>query len=116
MPHRSTTLLRPALLAALAVSVVRAQSIRQPDWTAVEDETARHFQALLRFDTSNPPGTEHLVADYIKRIFDAEGIPAEIRALDRSRSNVVARLRGSGRKRPLLIMGHSDVVTVDAAK
>src|SRR5207247_793736 len=30
--------------------------------------------------------------------------------------NVVARLKGNGTKRPLLVMGHSDVVTVDAAK
>ena len=34
----------------------------------------------------------------------------------RSGPNLVARLKGNGKKRPLLIMGHSDVVTIDEAK
>jgi acetylornithine deacetylase/succinyl-diaminopimelate desuccinylase-like protein len=87
-----------------------------PDWRAVEDETMRHYQALLRFDTSNPPGNETRAAQYIKDVLDREGIPAQIVASDPNRGNVIARLKGSGRKRPLLIMGHTDVVTVDPAK
>jgi acetylornithine deacetylase/succinyl-diaminopimelate desuccinylase-like protein len=71
---------------------------------------------VLRLDTSNPPGNEHLVVDYLKQLFDREGIPSEIFASDPKRSNFVARLKGNGRKRPLLIVGHSDVVTTDAAK
>ena len=49
-------------------------------------------------------------------MFDAEGIPSQIFALDPNRSNIVARLKGNGKKRPLLIMGHTDEVTVDASK
>ena len=93
-----------------------AQSPAQPDWNALQDETMRHYQALLRLDTSNPPGNERLVADYLKQVFDSAGIPSQVLALDSNRSNLVARLVGNGRKRPLLIMGHTDVVTVDAAK
>jgi len=74
------------------------------------------FQAVLRFDTRNPPGNEHVVAEYLKGVFDQAGIPAQIFALDANRSNVVARLKGNGKKKPLLVMGHSDVVTVDEAK
>jgi acetylornithine deacetylase/succinyl-diaminopimelate desuccinylase-like protein len=37
-------------------------------------------------------------------------------ALEEKRPNVVARLKGNGSKRPLLIMGHTDVVNVDPAK
>jgi acetylornithine deacetylase/succinyl-diaminopimelate desuccinylase-like protein len=87
-----------------------------PDWKAVEEETLRHYQALLRLDTRNPPGNEHLAADYVKEVLDREGIPAQIVASDPNRSNVIARLKGNGRKKPLLIMGHTDVVTVDPAK
>ncbi|HET7219183.1 MAG TPA: M20/M25/M40 family metallo-hydrolase, partial [Vicinamibacterales bacterium] len=102
---------------ASAVSAGRhGQSPAQPDWPRVQEETLHHFQALLRLDTSNPPGNEYLAVDYIKRLFDREGIPSEIRALDQSRPNLVARLKGTGRKRPLLIMGHTDVVTVDPPK
>src|SRR5262245_15105200 len=101
---------------ALALDVtVRAQSAL-PDWRAVEDETMRHYQALLRIDTSNPPGNESLAAQYVKGVLDREGIPAQLVAGDPKRANVVARLKGSGRRRPLLIMGHMDVVTVDPAK
>jgi acetylornithine deacetylase/succinyl-diaminopimelate desuccinylase-like protein len=100
----------------VAVLALGAHSPTAVDWHAVEDETLRHYQAVLRFDTSNPPGNERLVADYVKGVFDKEGIAAQLFALDANRPNLVARLKGSGKKRPLLVMGHSDVVTVDAAK
>ncbi len=76
----------------------------------------QHYQAVLRLDTTNPPGNERIAVDYLKRVLDAEGIPAQIFSLDANRPNIVARLKGNGKKRPLLIMGHTDTVTVDAAK
>ena len=100
-----------AALASAAVAI--AQAPQQPDWTKLEDETMRHYQALLRFDTSDPPGKELPAAEYLKQVFDKEGIPAQLFALEPNRPNVVARLKGNGRKRPLLIIGHSDVVNVD---
>src|SRR5688572_28992286 len=93
-----------------------AQSSPQPKWAEIERETLEHFQAILRIDTRNPPGNERRAAEYLKSVFDREGIPAEILALDSNRANVVARLKGNGRKRPILIMGHTDVVTVDTTK
>src|SRR5437870_1337806 len=93
-----------------------AQSSRTPDWTAINNETLRHFQAMLRLDTQNPPGNEHLITDYVKSVLEKEGIPVQIFANDPNRPNLVARLKGSGNKRPLLYMGHGDVVTVDAKK
>jgi acetylornithine deacetylase/succinyl-diaminopimelate desuccinylase-like protein len=111
-----STLFAAAAAAALAVQLRAQNASPQPNWTAIQDETMQHYQAVLRLDTSNPPGNEHLVVDYIKQVFDKEGIAAQIVALDPNRSNIVARLKGNGRKRPLLIMGHTDVVTVDAAK
>jgi acetylornithine deacetylase/succinyl-diaminopimelate desuccinylase-like protein len=103
----------------VVLSIAAASAARQPappDWPAVQDETIRHFQAVLKLDTSNPPGNERLAAEYIKQIFDKEGIPSQIVSNNPDRSNLIARLKGNGRKRPLLIMGHTDVVTVDAAK
>jgi len=85
----------------------------QPDWPTVEAEALGHYQALLRFDTSV---TERAEAEYLKRVLDEQGIPARILATDPERPNVVARLKGSGRKRPLLLMGHLDTVPVDVSK
>jgi len=107
------------LFLPIAVIALSAQS-PQPDWAKLEDETMRHFQALLRFDTSDPPmtppGGEKPAADYLKQVFDKEGIQAELYALEPHRPNVVARLKGNGSKRPLLLMGHTDVVNVDPKK
>ena len=109
------TVTKSCVLLLAAASVLQSGS-NQPDWKAIEDETMRHYQAVLRLDTSNPPGNETQVAEYVKQVLDKEGIPAKILALDPKRANVVARLKGNGSKRPFLIMGHSDVVTVDVAK
>ena len=76
----------------------------------------RHFQALVQIDSSDPPGNETRVAEYVKKTLEAEGIPVMLVAKDPARANIIARLKGNGSKRPLLIMGHSDVVRVDPAK
>ena len=105
-----------ATAAAMVGIRASAQSPSGPDWTKLQDETLRHFQAVVRLDTQNPPGNEYLVTDYVKSVLEKEGIPVEIFASDPKRPNLVARLKGSGRKQPLLYMGHSDVVTVDPKK
>jgi len=93
-----------------------AQQPGAPDWPRIEAETMEHFQAVLRFDTSDPPGNERPAAEYLKRVLDREGIDTKIFELEPNRLNVVARLKGSGKKRPLLLMGHTDTVNVDPAK
>src|SRR5262245_45331139 len=103
---------------AVCVSVslcLMAQSA-QPDWKAFEEETMRHYQALLRLDTMTPPGNEKPAADYLQQILEKEGIPTKVFSLEAKRPNVVARVKGNGKKRPLLIMAHTDVVNVDPAK
>ena len=124
---RSSRIERPRLLSsgnAIAVAILAtafcdisfAQPTREPDQARYANETLQHFQALLRLNTSNPPGNEYLVTDYLKNVLATEGIEARILALDPSRPNLVARIKGSGAKRPLLLMGHTDVVTVDEKK
>src|SRR5688572_28328429 len=111
---RRTFILVSAL--ALAAASPAAQTTPQPDWNRIQDETLQHFQALVRFDTSDPPGNEQPAAVYLKQVLEKEGIPTETFALEPRRPNVVARLKGNGSKRPRLIMGHTDVVNVDAKK
>ena len=111
--------MRVARLALLAlpvfISIAHSQA-QEPNWSQIEEETMRHFQAILRLDTSNPPGNETLVVEYLKSVLDKEGIETRVFANDPKRANLVARLRGNGKKRPVLIMGHTDVVTVDPTK
>jgi acetylornithine deacetylase/succinyl-diaminopimelate desuccinylase-like protein len=101
------------LLSVFVPALVLGQA---PEWNKINDETMRHFQALVRIDSTDPPGNETRVAEYVKKVLEAEGIPATLVAKDPARANVIARLKGNGSRRPLLIMGHSDTVKVDAAK
>jgi acetylornithine deacetylase/succinyl-diaminopimelate desuccinylase-like protein len=89
---------------------------QSPGTAAVDAETLKHFQALVRMDTQSPPGNEKPAADYVAQVLESEGIPVQVFALEAHRPNVVARLKGNGSKRPLLLMGHTDVVNVDPAK
>jgi acetylornithine deacetylase/succinyl-diaminopimelate desuccinylase-like protein len=104
------------LVVFVATTSVVGQTPQQPDWARVEEETMRHFQTLLRFDTSDPPGNEQPAAEYVKQVLEKEGISVQIFALESHRPNVVARIKGNGKKRPLLILGHTDVVNVDPKK
>src|SRR5687768_13390947 len=100
------------LLASMAVCA----SAQQTSDAAIDAETLRHFQALVRMDTQSPPGNEKPAADYVAQVLEREGIPVQVFALEAHRPNVVARLTGNGSKRPLLIMAHTDTVNVDPAK
>ena len=106
------------ILAVAAASVaVAAQGGSQPDWTAIDAETLKHFQAIVKMDTQDPPGGEKPVVDYLKQVLDAEGIPTQVFIKDApNRPNLVARIKGNGKKRPLLLMGHTDTVNVDPKK
>jgi hypothetical protein len=104
------------LILVTVLSVAGLSQSTQPDWSKIEPETLQHFQALVQFDTSDPPGREVEAVEYLKKVLEAEGIPTQTFALEAHRPNLVARLKGSGRKRPLLLMGHTDVVNVDPKK
>src|SRR5438309_8478095 len=103
------------VLTASCAVVLTAQT-SQPDWPRIEEEALKHFQALVRINTTDPPGGERPAAEYVKQVLDQDGIPAQILEMEDRRSNVLARLKGNGRKRPLLIMGHLDTVNVDEKK
>jgi acetylornithine deacetylase/succinyl-diaminopimelate desuccinylase-like protein len=71
---------------------------------------------LIKIDTTNPPGHETRVAEYLKQVADANGIPSELLGGDPKRLNFVARLKGAGKARPLLLIAHSDVVPADKSQ
>ena len=109
----------PRLIAILLLTIslsATAQDEYLVDWDAVGEEAINHLVNLVRIDTSNPPGNETLAANYVRDALAAEGIDSELYALDPERANLVARYKGNGSKRPILIMGHTDVVGVQAEK
>ncbi|MGN6756123.1 MAG: M20/M25/M40 family metallo-hydrolase, partial [Thermomicrobiales bacterium] len=84
------------------------------DWSAVRDEVTRHLQALLRINTVNPPGNETAAAAYLAGMAREAGIACDIVEGAPGRGNFVARLPGSGAGRPIILLGHTDVVSVEA--
>ncbi|HXM43426.1 MAG TPA: M20/M25/M40 family metallo-hydrolase [Bryobacteraceae bacterium] len=85
-------------------------------WHRLNAETLRHYTALLRIDTSNPPGNETAAAKYLAGVLDREGITAKLLSLDPARANLVARIQGNGSARPIAILGHTDVVPAQRSK
>ena len=109
-------MIRKILFASSLLSSSAMAQVSEPDWPAVEEETLRHFRALLQFDTSDPPGRELPAAEYLRDVLEAEDIEVEMLSNNSDRPNVIARLTGDSSKEPLLIMAHTDVVNVDPEK
>ena len=112
--------LRFAIVAAAmigcALPSLAASQVPSINWKQQEAEILRHYRALVKLDTSSPPGNETRAVEYLKQAFEKEGIPVKTFALDPQRANLVARIKGNGSKRPLLLMSHTDVVGVQREK
>ena len=105
----------PLLVAAFAIgalSVVHAQA--KVDWNALRPEILQHYRSLVQLDTTS--GHETRAVDYLKKVLEDAGIPTQTFALNPARANLVARLKGNGSRRPLLILAHTDVVGVQKEK
>jgi acetylornithine deacetylase/succinyl-diaminopimelate desuccinylase-like protein len=115
--HLSALTLATAMSAALIGSTLPSLAAPAPvNWKQQEAETLRHYRALVQLDTSSPPGNETRAVDYLKGVFEKAGIPVKTFALDPKRANLVARIKGNGSKRPILLMSHTDVVGVQREK
>jgi acetylornithine deacetylase/succinyl-diaminopimelate desuccinylase-like protein len=106
----------PPASAAATPTPPRTSAQARPDFAAARAEAAQMLGELVRIDTSNPPGNETRAAEYVKDVLAKAGVEAQIFESAPGRGSVMARLTGSGKKRPLLIMGHLDVVGVERDK
>lgn len=99
------------LALALAVPAVAGSAL---DWDQVAQETLQHLQALIRIDTTNPPGNELAAARYLQQVLAREGIRSELIETAPGRGALVARLEATepAPGEPLLLLGHLDVVGV----
>src|SRR5262245_61576080 len=79
-----------------------------PSQIAQEAQTI--CQALLRMDTTNPPGNERPAAEYLAAALRESGHEPVLLESAPGRANLVCRHRGSGRAAPLLLTAHLDVV------
>jgi acetylornithine deacetylase/succinyl-diaminopimelate desuccinylase-like protein len=80
------------------------------------EPAVRHLQALIRIDTTNPPGNETPAAEYMAELLGTVGIEPTIVGPEPKRRSVIARLRGTGEKPPLLLHSHLDVVPAEPSR
>jgi acetylornithine deacetylase/succinyl-diaminopimelate desuccinylase-like protein len=106
---------RAALVVLLVTLSLIAAPRAQSDGTL--NATASLLQELIRIDTSNPPGHEgridELIAGKLRPLgFEVLIIPTPVEG----KSHLIARLRGDGSRRPVLLASHADVVGVEKEK
>jgi len=95
---------------------VALYGLEADDWNALEREVLDLFTALLRVDTTNPPGNETSAALVLKDYLADNGVESSLVGELPARQNLVARLDGARPGPTLTYMGHLDVVPADAAE
>ncbi len=98
------------LVTIVFLASFRAYADFQPDFAASERSFRETLTALVRADTTNPPGNEARAVKILSERLKKEKIPFTVVEFAPGRQNIVARLKGSGAKKPLLLLAHIDVV------
>lgn len=88
------------------------------DWQSVEDKAVKLFREYISIDTCNPPGDVSAAAKFLNGVLKKEGVPTDLIWTDKGtgRVNVLARLSGSRKKRPLMMLSHMDTVPFDRSR
>jgi len=112
-----TAILLPTLAACgAAADSLPSDAIPASHMEQYSDLAVRWMQEYLKVDTTNPPGNEARAAAFFKQILDREGIENQVFEYAPGRANLIARLKGSGKGRPIILLNHEDVVTSDASR
>jgi acetylornithine deacetylase/succinyl-diaminopimelate desuccinylase-like protein len=95
----------------LIFSALLAAAPNTSSGSSFESESREIMEALIKVDTSHGHETDALspIADRLKAV----GIESEILESAPGRGNLIARLKGTGKKKPLLLLAHIDVVPVE---
>jgi len=107
-----------ALAAAVAVTaLVGARTVAADiDWQQVEREATDLLVEYVRIDTANPPGNETKATKFLAQKFKREGFTSQLLESKPGRGSIIVRLKGSGEKRPLVLLHHLDVVPAVAGE
>ena len=107
---------RPLLAIALLALLLAAATVAfvETEPPSAEDALAREiFEELIEINTTDSVGDNTRAAEAMARRLRDAGFPEEdVRVLEPHprKGNLVARLRGSGKREPLLLLAHIDVV------
>lgn len=110
--------MRAWMLPVLVMSAMvhTASAAQVPDWNEVLKQATGYLQQYLRIDTTNPPGDVRQAVSFLTGILRTAQIDHEIFVADEAsgKLNVLARLKGSGKAKPILMINHMDVVPAES--
>jgi acetylornithine deacetylase/succinyl-diaminopimelate desuccinylase-like protein len=98
------------------VLIVRSPSLA---WQAGQrsSRTVALLSEVIQVDTSNPPGNERKLDELLLSKFKPLGFEVEIISTpDPAKAHFIARLKGNGSQKPILLAAHADVVGVEREK
>ena len=96
-------------LAALVILCFTASAQSHP--------TADLLAELIRVNTSNPPGQEGKLAEFLAAKLKPLGFEVDIFPTpEAGKAHFIARLKGDGTRKPVLLAAHADVVGVEREK
>src|SRR6266436_2297893 len=81
-----------------------------PDFDASVTRVRTLLEQLVAADTENPPGNEARAAALGAARLQAAGISYQVFEFAPGRQNLIARIKGNGSAKPLLLVAHTDVV------
>jgi acetylornithine deacetylase/succinyl-diaminopimelate desuccinylase-like protein len=106
-------MIRTAFLALLLICSGASMRAADPPL----NDTALLLRELISIDTSNPPGNEAKLAAFLKTKFAPLGFEIDIFPTpDPAKAHFIARIKGDGSKKPILLAAHADVVGVEREK
>jgi len=68
------------------------------------------LQKLIRIESTNPPGNERDLANFLADFFTKAGLEPELFEYEGKRANLITRIKGSGEKPGLIFSAHMDTV------
>jgi len=78
-------------------------------------EVTQLLKQLINIESTNPPGNENKIANFIKNYLSKNKISAELVYLAKNRSSIVGRIDGVS-KSNIALCGHIDTVRIDKNK
>ncbi|MFC1743918.1 M20/M25/M40 family metallo-hydrolase [Candidatus Riflebacteria bacterium] len=92
-----------------------SKDFSQKEWDNFYKEAISMLQNYLRIDTSNPPGNEMKAARFFQDFFKKIGLEGQVFEVAPGRADFYLRLPGNGKKRPIILTNHMDVVQANAS-
>jgi acetylornithine deacetylase/succinyl-diaminopimelate desuccinylase-like protein len=89
-------------------------SQRMIDWQAAGEEATQLLRRYVQIDTTNPPGNERPAAEFLATALRERRLEPQLYESGPGRANLVARVQGEGKRGPVLLLHHMDVVPADA--